>query len=93
MVLFVGDVASDTRDREAFQELNFSSFFGPSTPGMAKLVEHTDSAERIPEYVVRAFATAVNGRPGPVVLVLPEDMLTQPLLSAPGAGLARALPG
>jgi len=92
MVLFVGDVASDTRDREAFQELNFLSFFGPSTRGMAKLVERIDSAARIPEYVVRAFATAVNGRPGPVVLVLPEDMLTQPLPSAPSGGFARALP-
>jgi len=93
MVLFVGDVASDTRDREAFQELNFLSFFGPSTRGMAKLVERIDSAARIPEYVARAFATAVNGRPGPVVLVLPEDMLTQLLPSGPGAGFAKALPG
>ncbi len=77
MVLFVGDVASDTRDREAFQELNYLSFFGPSTGGMAKRVERIDDAKRIPEYVARAFATAMNGRPGPVVLVLPEDMLTQ----------------
>ncbi len=77
MVLFVGDVASDTRDREAFQELNYLSFFGPSTGGMAKRVERIDDPKRIPEYVARAFATAMNGRPGPVVLVLPEDMLTQ----------------
>ncbi len=77
MVLFVGDVASDTRDREAFQELNYLSFFGPSTQGMAKRVERIDDARRIPEYVARAFATAMNGRPGPVVVVLPEDMLTQ----------------
>ena len=77
MVLFVGDVASDTRDREAFQELNYLSFFGPSTGGMAKRVERIDDAKRIPEYVARAYATAMNGRPGPVVLVLPEDMLTQ----------------
>ena len=77
MVLFVGDVASDTRDREAFQEVNYLSFFGPSTGGMAKRVERIDDAKRIPEYVARAFATAMNGRPGPVVLVLPEDMLTQ----------------
>ncbi len=82
MVLFVGDVASDTRDREAFQEVNFLSFFGPSTRGMAKLVERIDAAQRIPEYVARAFATAMNGRPGPVVLVLPEDMLTQALPAA-----------
>ena len=79
MVLFVGDVASDTRDREAFQELDYSHFFGPSTKGMAKRVERIDDPRRIPEYVARAFATAMNGRPGPVVLVLPEDMLTQPV--------------
>jgi acetolactate synthase-1/2/3 large subunit len=77
MVLFVGDVASDARDREAFQEVDFAVFFGPSTKGMAKRVERIDDARRIPEYVARAFATAMNGRPGPVVLVLPEDMLTQ----------------
>jgi acetolactate synthase-1/2/3 large subunit len=79
MVLFVGDVASDTRDREAFQELDYTHFFGPSTKGMAKRVERIDDPARIPEYIARAFATAMNGRPGPVVLVLPEDMLTQPV--------------
>lgn len=77
MILLVGDVASDCRDREAFQELDYSSFFGPSTRGFAKRVERIDEADRIPEYVARAFATAMNGRPGPVVLVLPEDMLTR----------------
>ena len=83
MVLFVGDVASETRDREAFQEVDFCSFFGPSTKGMAKRVERIDDARRIPEYVARAFATAMNGRPGPVVLVLPEDMLTHVVSSRP----------
>jgi acetolactate synthase I/II/III large subunit len=83
MVLFVGDVASDQRDREAFQELEYTSFFGPSTKGMAKRVERIDDADRIPEYVARAFATAMNGRPGPVVLVLPEDMLTKPTAARP----------
>ncbi len=83
MVLFVGDVASDTRDREAFQEVDFCAFFGPSTKGMAKRVERIDDANRIPEYVARAFATAMNGRPGPVVLVLPEDMLTQTVSAKP----------
>ena len=83
MVLFVGDVASDTRDREAFQEMDFGAFFGPSTKGMAKRVERIDDARRIPEYVARAFATAMNGRPGPVVLVLPEDMLTHKVQAAP----------
>lgn len=83
MVLFVGDVASDARDREAFQEVDFAAFFGPSTKGMAKRVERIDDPRRIPEYVARAFATAMNGRPGPVVLVLPEDMLTQRVDTAP----------
>jgi len=82
MVLFVGDVASDARDREAFQEMDYSHFFGPSTKGMAKRVERVDDPERLPEYIARAFATAMNGRPGPVVLVLPEDMLTQPIKTA-----------
>ncbi|MDP9900011.1 thiamine pyrophosphate-binding protein [Variovorax ginsengisoli] len=75
MVLFVGDVGSDFRDREAFQEVDYGAFFGPSTKGFAKRVERIDDADRIPEYISRAFATAMNGRPGPVVLVLPEDML------------------
>ena len=75
MVLFVGDVGSDFRDREAFQEVDYGAFFGPSTKAFAKRVERIDDADRIPEYIARAFATAMNGRPGPVVLVLPEDML------------------
>ena len=83
MVLFVGDVASEQRDREAFQEVDYASFFGPSTKGMAKRVERIDDADRIPEYVSRAFATAMNGRPGPVVLVLPEDMLVTPTAARP----------
>jgi acetolactate synthase-1/2/3 large subunit len=77
LVLFVGDVASDQRDREAFQEVDYTHFFGPGTKGMAKRVERIDEPDRIPEYVARAFATAMNGRPGPVVLVLPEDMLAR----------------
>jgi acetolactate synthase-1/2/3 large subunit len=83
MVLFVGDVATETRDREAFQEVDFCSFFGPSTKGMAKRVERIDDVKRIPEYVARAFATAMNGRPGPVVVVLPEDMLTHEVSAQP----------
>jgi acetolactate synthase I/II/III large subunit len=79
MVLLVGDVASDCRDREAFQEVDYFSFFKP----LAKRVERIDDAERIPEYIHRAFATAMNGRSGPVVLVLPEDMLTQHTNAAP----------
>ena len=78
MVLFVGQVASDQRDREAFQELDYRQVFGPGTLGMAKWVGEVHDAHRLPEYVARAFHTAMQGRPGPVVLVLPEDMLTVP---------------
>jgi acetolactate synthase I/II/III large subunit len=92
MVLFVGDVASETRDREAFQEVNFLSFFGPSTGGMAKRVERIDDARRIPEYVARAFATAMNGRPGPVVLILPEDMLASVVTANAAGELPQPLP-
>ncbi|MCW2313169.1 thiamine pyrophosphate-binding protein [Rhodoferax antarcticus] len=93
LVLFVGDVASNARDREAFQELNYLSFFGPSTQGMAKRVERIDDPTRIPEYIARAFATAMNGRPGPVVLVLPQDMLMQTVTPHAMAGTTlQALP-
>jgi acetolactate synthase-1/2/3 large subunit len=54
MVLLVGDVASDCRDREAFQEVDYQAFFGPSTKGFAKRVERIDDADRIPEYVARS---------------------------------------
>lgn len=90
MVLLVGDVPSDQRDREAFQELDYSAFFGPGTRGMAKRVERIDEPERIPEYVARAFATAMNGRPGPVVLVLPEDMLRRTVETRPLGRVAPA---
>jgi acetolactate synthase-1/2/3 large subunit len=62
MVLFVGDVASDQRDREAFQEVEYTSFFGPSTKGMAKRVERIDEPDRIPEYV-RARVRHAHERP------------------------------
>jgi len=78
MVLFIGQVASDQRDREAFQEIDYRQMFGPGTLGMAKWVGQCDSAERLPEYAARAFRTALQGRPGPVVVVLPEDMLATP---------------
>jgi acetolactate synthase-1/2/3 large subunit len=77
LILFVGQVASDQRDREAFQELDYRQVFGPGTLGMAKWVAEVQSADRLPEYVARAFHTALQGRPGPVVLALPEDMLTE----------------
>jgi len=75
MVLFIGQVASGQRDREAFQELDYRQVFGPGTLGFAKWVGEVQDADRLPEYVSRAFHAAVQGRPGPVVLVLPEDML------------------
>ena len=71
MILFVGDVDRGTRDREAFQEIDFAAMFAP----VAKWAARIDDAARIPEYVARAYATAMSGRPGPVVLALPEDML------------------
>ncbi|HEU4651971.1 MAG TPA: thiamine pyrophosphate-dependent enzyme [Croceibacterium sp.] len=71
MILFVGDVDRSMRDREGFQEVDFPAFFGP----IAKWAARIDEAARIPEYVARAYATAISGRPGPVVLALPEDML------------------
>ena len=89
MVLFIGQVASDQRDREAFQELDYRQVFGPGTLGFAKWVAEVHDADRLPEYVSRAFHTAMQGRPGPVVLALPEDMLTR-MTAAPV--LPRAVP-
>ena len=72
MILLVGQVARETTDREAFQEIDYRRMFGQ----MAKWVAQIEDARRIPELVSHAFHTALNGRPGPVVLALPEDMLT-----------------
>jgi acetolactate synthase-1/2/3 large subunit len=74
MILFVGQVESGVQDREAFQEIDYRRMFGQ----VAKWVAQIDSADRIPEYVNRAYQTATSGRKGPVVLALPEDMLTRP---------------
>lgn len=71
MILFVGDVDRGMRDREGFQEVDLVAMFAP----LAKLAMRIDDAARIPEYIARAYATAMNGRPGPVVIALPEDML------------------
>ncbi len=71
MILLAGDVARGVRDREVFQEVDFLAMFG----ALAKWVARIDDAARIPEYVARAWSTAIAGRPGPVVLILPEDML------------------
>ena len=73
LILFIGDVDRATRDREAFQEIDFQAMFAP----LAKWAARIDDAARIPEYVARAYAVAMNGRPGPVVLALPEDMLLE----------------
>ncbi len=73
MIVFVGQVAREAREREAFQELDYRAVFG----SMAKWVTEIDDPSRIPELVSRAFYVATNGRPGPVVIALPEDMLTE----------------
>src|SRR3954468_10955400 len=71
MVVFIGQVPNEFAEREAFQEMDYRRMYGQ----MAKWVGQIDRVERIPEYVSRAFHTAVAGRPGPVVLALPEDTL------------------
>ncbi|MBS0480991.1 MAG: thiamine pyrophosphate-binding protein [Proteobacteria bacterium] len=73
MLLFIGDVDRGMKDREGFQEVDFGQMFGP----LAKLVLRIDDPARIPEYIARAWSTAVSGRPGPVVIALPEDMLLE----------------
>jgi acetolactate synthase-1/2/3 large subunit len=73
MILFIGDVDRGMRDREGFQEVDFAAMFRP----LAKWAARIDDPARIPEYVARAYATAISGRPGPVVLALPEDMLVE----------------
>lgn len=71
MILFIGQIDRGFRDREGFQEVDYRAMFGP----LAKWVAEIDDAARIPEYVLRAFQVATSGRPGPVVLALPEDTL------------------
>ncbi len=94
MLLLVGQVARDQRDREAFQELDYRHLFGPGTLGMAKWVGEVDDPDRLPEYVSHAFHLAQQGRPGPVVLALPEDVLAAPTSAAvlPRAEPAQAWP-
>src|SRR5690606_22861385 len=81
MILFVGQVDRGHAGREAFQEIDYRQFFG----SVAKWVTEVDRLERIPEVVARAFAAAMSGRPGPVVVALPEDVLF-------GEGVAADLP-
>jgi acetolactate synthase-1/2/3 large subunit len=71
MILFIGDVDRGMKDREGFQEVDFAAMFAP----LAKWAVRIDDAARIPEYVARAYNVAMSGRPGPVVIALPEDML------------------
>ncbi len=73
MILFIGDVDRGMKDREGFQEVDFAAMFGP----LCKWAARIDDPARIPEYVARAFNVAMSGRPGPVVLALPEDMLCE----------------
>lgn len=72
MVLFVGQIDNRQTDRETFQEVDYRAMFG----GLAKWVAQVDQTDRLPEYIARAFRVALNGRPGPVVLALPENMLS-----------------
>jgi acetolactate synthase-1/2/3 large subunit len=100
MILFIGQVGNDFIDREAFQEIDYRRMYGQ----MAKWVAQIDRADRIPEYMARAFQVATSGRPGPVVLALPEDMLTtmaqvadtgryQPVQASPSAAQIGQLRG
>jgi acetolactate synthase-1/2/3 large subunit len=84
MVLFIGQVARNARDREGFQEVDFRAMFAP----LAKWAAEIDCAARIPEYVARAYRVAISGRPGPVVLSLPEDVLSETI---PEPAQARAV--
>ncbi len=72
MVLFVGQIDNRHTDRETFQEVDYRAMFG----GLAKWVAQVDHTDRLPEYIGRAFRVAMSGRPGPVVLALPENMLS-----------------
>ncbi|MES0880275.1 thiamine pyrophosphate-binding protein [Roseibium sp. SCP14] len=73
MILFIGQIERGMREREAFQEVDYRQMFG----GIAKWVAEIDQADRVPEFISRAYHVATSGRPGPVVLALPEDMLVE----------------
>ncbi|MGH7714580.1 MAG: thiamine pyrophosphate-binding protein [Vulcanimicrobiaceae bacterium] len=88
MIMFMGQVDSSMRDREAFQEISVPAMFG----SLAKWAAQIDDAARIPEYVARAFHTAVSGRPGPVVLGVPEDVLAARTSAADVASVAATRP-
>jgi acetolactate synthase I/II/III large subunit len=78
LILFVGQIAREFRGREAFQELDYRAVFG----SIAKWVTEIDDPARMPELISRAFHTATSGRPGPVVIALPEDMLVERVIAA-----------
>ena len=80
MVLFIGQAGLDHLEREAFQEVDYRAFLGP----LVKWATQIESADRVPEIVSRAFATAQSGRPGPVVVALPENVLTDRTSAEPG---------
>lgn len=86
MILLIGQVARDQMDREAFQEIDYRRMFGQ----MAKWVAQIDDPRRVPEYMNHAFHVATSGRPGPVVLALPEDMLSEPFPAAAAQAVAPA---
>lgn len=88
MILFVGQISRVDTDREAFQEVDYRAMFG----GLAKWVAQVNQTERLPEYISRAFQIAVSGRPGPVVLALPEDMLSARTEVPNCKGPAKTLP-
>src|ERR1700761_6938127 len=71
MILFIGQIDNGFRDREAFQEVDYRQMFG----GLAKWATEIDRVERIPEIIAKAFSIAQSGRPGPVVVALPENVL------------------
>ena len=85
MICLVGQVGTDMKGREAFQEIDYRAVFG----SMAKWAVEIDDVNRIPEILARAWVAATTGRPGPVVVALPEDMLTRETDAAPLAGPAR----
>nr|WP_297972386.1 thiamine pyrophosphate-dependent enzyme [uncultured Amaricoccus sp.] len=90
MILFVGQIGTGMRDREAFQEVDYRAVFGP----LAKWAVEIDDPDRVPELVARAFAVAQSGRPGPVVVALPEDMLAAPTeaVAGPAVRIPKAAP-
>ncbi|UKJ76549.1 thiamine pyrophosphate-binding protein [Azospirillum brasilense] len=89
MILFIGQIERSAQEREAFQEIDYRRMFGP----LSKWVAQIDEAGRVPEMVSRAFATATSGRPGPVVLALPEDMLVETAAVRPAKPYRPVEPG